>query len=179
MKGLVFIFLPESVKKDFVYHLGVVYIQAFLKKKGIESFQFVPEERMGLEECAERIVDMDPSVVGLTIYDYNYYLVQLISKILKRKRKDLPILAGGPSATFSDILILEDNQFIDICVRGEGEETVYELISDYSENGFFKNLEKIKGITFRKNRNIIRNPERSLIMDSKKMLSLTFSHPLS
>lgn len=160
-----FILIPESAIKDFVHHLGVAYIQAFLKKKGIESFQFVPDERMSVEECAERILKLAPSIVGFTIYDYNYYLVKLISKFIKLKRRDFPIIAGGPSATFSDILILEDNPFIDICVRGEGEETVYEICSDYFENGFFKNLDIIKGITFRKNGRIIRNPDRPLIRD--------------
>lgn len=160
-----FIFLPESAKKDFVYHLGVAYIQAFLKKRGIESFQFVPKERMGFEDCAEKIVELNPPIVGFTVYDYNYYLVKLISKSIKMRRRDIPIVVGGPTATFSDFLILEDNPFIDICVRGEGEETVYELLSDYFENGFFKNIEKINGITFRKNGDIIRNPDRPLIRD--------------
>lgn len=163
-----FIFLPEAIKKDFVCHLGVAYIQAYLKKKGIESHQFVPEERIGIEECAERIIDLDPPLVGFTIYDYNYYLVKLISKNIKMKRRDLPILAGGPSATFSDILILEDNPFIDICVRGEGEEAVYEIISDYFDNGFFKHLDKVRGITFRRNGIIIRNSDRPLIGESEK-----------
>jgi len=168
MKKVYFIFLPEAIKKDFVHHLGVAYIQAYLKKRGIESHQFIPKERMSIEECAERIIDLDPPIGGFTIYDYNYYLVKLISKCIKKKRKDLPILAGGPSATFSDILILEDNPFIDICVRGEGEETVYELISDYFENGFFKNLDEVRGITFRRNRNIVRNQDRPLIRDPER-----------
>ncbi len=168
MKKVYFIFLPEAIKRDFVHHLGVAYIQAYLKKKGIESHQFVPEERMGIEECAERIVDLDPSLVGFTIYDYNYYLVKLISNNIKMKRRDLPILAGGPSATFSDVLILEDNQFIDICVRGEGEEAVYEIVSDYFDNGSFKNLDKIRGITFRRNGIIIRNSDRPLIRDPER-----------
>jgi len=63
MKKVYFIFLPEAIRKDFVHHLGVAYIQAYLKNKGIESYQFVPEERMSIEECAERIIDLDPPLV--------------------------------------------------------------------------------------------------------------------
>jgi len=88
MKKVYLIFLPEAIKKDFVHHLGVAYIQAYLKKRGIESHQFIPKERMSIEECAERIIDLDPPIVGFTIYDYYYYLVKLISKCIKKKRKE-------------------------------------------------------------------------------------------
>ncbi len=161
-----FVFLPESSKKDFVYHLGVAYIQAFLKKREIESFQFVPEVRMSVEDCVEGILLFDPDLVGFTVYDYNYYLVKVLSRNIKIKRKDLPIILGGPSPTFSDLLIMEDNPYIDVCVRGEGEETLFELCSNYLEKGFFKNLETIKGITYRKSGNIVRNEDRPLIRNA-------------
>ena len=66
------------------------------------------------------------------------------------------ILVGGAHITQLDQLVLKYYPFVDIVVRMEGEESVLEIIKG-------KDLDKIKGITFRKNGKIIRTPNRPLI----------------
>jgi anaerobic magnesium-protoporphyrin IX monomethyl ester cyclase len=58
------------------------------------------------------------------------------------------VIVGGPHATFLADKTLLECGFIDIIVRGEGEETIKEL-AEALEKGEWK---KIKGITFRKRR---------------------------
>ncbi|MEW6455162.1 MAG: radical SAM protein [Acidobacteriota bacterium] len=164
-RSLIFIFPPEAAKKDFLHHLGVGYIQAFLKKREIDSIQYVPEERLSVESLVEEVLDFGPIFIGFTVFDFNYYLVKIISKKLKQRNKSIQILAGGPTATFSDSLIMEDNPSIDICVRGEGEYTVYELLNHFVENGDLNDIGYIQGITYRKNGKIERTPDRPLIRD--------------
>jgi radical SAM superfamily enzyme YgiQ (UPF0313 family) len=57
---------------------------------------------------------------------------------------------------------LEEEPATDIVVRGEGEETLLEIVQQLPN---LPKLEDVKGITFRKNGKIIRNPNRPFIQD--------------
>ncbi len=147
------------------YHLGAGYILAYLKERGVFATQFIHREPIGLSDLAEKVLKQNPKIVGFTCYDTNYYLIKLISKSLKKKNNKLIIIAGGPTATFSDELIMRDTQAIDICVRGEGEHAVYELISQLKSG---RDISNIKGITYRLKAKLIRTPDRSLLRAEKK-----------
>ena len=63
------------------------------------------------------------------------------------------VIMGGPHATFADIEILSSEKAVDVIVRGEGEETIVELAKQTP-------LGDIKGISFRKDDEIIQTPTR-------------------
>jgi len=142
------------------YHLGTSYIMAYLKERGIKTSQFVNYKPIDLHRLTEKILRQKSKIVGFTCYDDNYYVIKLISQLLKAKDPSTTILVGGPTATFSSQLILEDNYAFDICVRGEGEQTVYELLNSSMESHSLKN---IKGVTYRINGKLYHNPDRELI----------------
>lgn len=162
---ITFIF-PNSLNGNLDYHLGVTYIIAFLKSKGIYTEQFVIKRFIGLVELTELLLERQSRIIGFTCFHSNYHLVKILSQQIKIKRPDILIIAGGPTATFSDKYLLKDISEIDICVRGEGEYTTLELV-EYLKNN--KDLDTIEGITYRKNGNIIRNQDRPFIKngDSK------------
>ncbi|MDP2939180.1 MAG: radical SAM protein [Candidatus Omnitrophota bacterium] len=166
---ILFLF-PGFKEEDFLdfiltYHLGVGYILAYLKNKGIVAKQFIHKEPIGLYDLTKIILRQKSRIVGFTCYDTNYYLVKLITQLLKKEDPGLNILVGGPTATFSDELIMRDNPAIDICVRGEGEYTVYELVRRLKTS---QDVSDILGITYRSNGSLIRNSDRPLIKREKK-----------
>lgn len=77
----------------------------------------------------------------------------------KYRSMGIPIMMGGPHSTF---LPEESLQYADYVVRGEGEETVVELI-DHLESG--KSLRNIKGLSYRKGDVCIHNTDRPLVHD--------------
>jgi radical SAM superfamily enzyme YgiQ (UPF0313 family) len=90
----------------------------------------------------------------LTPYVYASY------KIAEELRKLFPnnlIIAGGAHATFMAEEVL-NSKFVDIVVHGEGELTLFEIISG-------KSLNEINGISYIKEGQIIKNPERERIKD--------------
>ncbi len=94
-------------------------------------------------------------VVGLSCFaDTRFYCFDFAKKIKKRNPKCL-LVVGGPHTFVMDDLILRHYPFIDVLVRGEGEETLLEIVKR-------KPLGKIAGITYKKGRKIIRNAERLL-----------------
>lgn len=149
---------PSSLR--FYYHLGVGYIHSYLAEKGIHSHSYISSSPLRLTEAVEEILSFSPRIVGFTCYDVNYYIIKLISRELKRRNKKILIAIGGPTATFSDTVIIKDNPAIDICVRGEGELTVYEMIQCLEAG---RSLNGVRGITFKEKGQIIRNEDRPLI----------------
>jgi len=156
-----FMFPPGGISRYFEYHLGMAYIQAFLAKNGYNSKQVIPPPGSTLEECAEQLIATDAPVIGFSCYDANCYLIRSIASYIKRKKPDTIIIVGGPTATFSDELILTHIPEIDIVVRFEGEITTLELVSHIFK-GTPDCLEDIKGISFKHNGSIIRTPDRAL-----------------
>jgi radical SAM superfamily enzyme YgiQ (UPF0313 family) len=88
---------------------------------------------------------------------------ELINEI-KKTFPDKPIVVGGEHVTAVPEDILNDCPAIDICVLGEGEETIVD-IADYFY-GIREKIEDIPGIVYRdKNMNILRTKPRRRIKD--------------
>lgn len=79
-----------------------------------------------------------------------------IIDFIKKYRGNAKILVGGAQASFEDAEFLERGA--DIIVRGEGERTFRKIADGTS-------LEKIKGVNYRKNQEIIRNPNQPPIQN--------------
>lgn len=71
----------------------------------------------------------------------------------------IPVVMGGPHSTF---LPEESLKYADYVVRGEGEESIVELI-EHLESGI--PLNDVKGISYREGETFIHNPSSPLIQD--------------
>ena len=164
MTDLLFVFpnieLPSKLR--FAYHSGVGCVIAYLKSKGIEADMFLQDAPIQLQGVAEKIVERNPEMVGFTCYDGNYHMTKLISQRVKQLKPGIKIIMGGPTASFSDRLIMEDNPAIDVCVRGEGEYTTHELVTALKNN---LPLENIPGLTYRRGDDIRRTGTRDYIKE--------------
>ena len=78
-----------------------------------------------------------------------------ISKFVKGN-SNIPVIWGGQHPTILPEQCL-GNENIDFVVKGEGEITFYELIKTLEKN---KSLKTIKGISYKKNKKIVHNPDR-------------------
>ena len=112
------------------------------------------------DDCAERILEEAPDLVGFSAQCTTYPAVIQISKKIRDERSDVKIVIGGHNASFVDRLTLERHPFVDCIVRGEGEITFQELAVAY-ESG--KDEEGILGVTYRRGQEVVRNEERDLI----------------
>jgi radical SAM superfamily enzyme YgiQ (UPF0313 family) len=74
-----------------------------------------------------------------------------------------------------DQQILSQNPDVDIIVRGEGEQTLLELADTITKTNA-QHLHKITGITFRKNGQIIRTPNRPLIQNLDDLPKPAYEH---
>jgi anaerobic magnesium-protoporphyrin IX monomethyl ester cyclase len=145
---------PDS----FVTYFGTTYLQAFLKQKGIATQQFIQDDYFTMSKLIEKICNTNAKIIGFTCYDTNYYYVRLLAEAIKKVDPQKKIIVGGPTATFSDKLIMEECPGIDTCFQGESEFSLYEII--YKS---FENPDEIEGITYRQDTVIKQNKNRPLI----------------
>lgn len=80
-----------------------------------------------------------------------------------------PVVLGGCHVTFEDDAVLSEGVG-DIVVRGEGEETMTELVGVLSDGDWVESLPSVPGITWRDGEGMIRrNPDRCFIHDLDAM----------
>jgi len=153
---ILFIF-PDYTNGNFSNCLGAAYIIAYLKQEGISARQFHSYKPSTIPQIACRILDSGAGIIGFSCYNTNYFLIKLLCKELKKRKPDIFIIAGGPTPTFSDRIVLRNIPEIDICVRGEGEFATKEIIENFKKGCGFDN---ISGISFYRDNKIIRTEDR-------------------
>jgi radical SAM superfamily enzyme YgiQ (UPF0313 family) len=143
--------------------IGIAYLAGTLKNAGI-AFQLVDavgeaiEQIVPLDYCdgyaigltMDEIVariDARADIIGLScMFSSSWpYDWRLIEKIRARFPK-ATIVVGGEHATACARYILESCPAVDVCVRGEGEETFLELVQALRGGS---DLSKIPGLAFR------------------------------
>ena len=94
-----------------------------------------------------------------SIFGYQVYHGATVSKLIRETFPHLPIVHGGwfPSVDPDSFL---NHGLADVVVRKQGEETFLELVKSYRDR---TSIDSIKGITYKKNGHIIRNPDRPLV----------------
>ncbi|MBN1697907.1 MAG: radical SAM protein [Spirochaetales bacterium] len=164
----------EDLKNSFMgitNNIGAAYIRAYLKARNIETMQYIRTPDVTLPVIVEEIMSYNTSLVGFTCYDKTYYINKLICRELKKLNPDITTIFGGPTPSSADYLIMEDEPEIDICVRHEGEQTMYELIDRLSRN---LPVDDVQGISYRKDGRIIRNADRPQLASGERGGELDF-----
>jgi len=138
---------------------GLALLAAILKENNHDVE--VLDMRLGYndKELFDRLEKFKPDLVGMTIFSLEYrFVYELVDKT---KEKNYKVIIGGPHVSVTHENVLEDCK-ADYAIFSEGEYTLLDLA-----NG--KKLEDIKGLIYRKNGEIIRNPAREMIHDLNKL----------
>lgn len=147
--------------------LGLMYLSSYLKNSG---FQISILDQAALNYSNNDVINWikknDPDVLGFSIICSSFENSKFISKELKFWNSDIKIVFGNYLATFYARKILENYDYIDICVRGEGEVTFKKLLTNLELN---KDLSDIDGLTFRVNDKIKETKNRPVIDDLDRL----------
>jgi anaerobic magnesium-protoporphyrin IX monomethyl ester cyclase len=143
---------------------GILQLAAFLEQKIADAeIQVLDCNAEGLDwdGLEKRLVSFDPDVVASSaLATCNTYVAVRALEIAKKVKPDVLTVAGGQHFTVMAQESLNIYPEIDVIVRGEGEETLAEVVQT-SANG--KSFSPIKGISFREKRRIKHNSPRPLI----------------
>ncbi|MBN2452713.1 MAG: B12-binding domain-containing radical SAM protein [Candidatus Omnitrophica bacterium] len=148
--------------KQFWPPLGLAYLAAVLEKHGhnveiLDRDVLLRKNGMDFEKLDEltlaRIRDFRSGIVGISVTTPNMPDTAHLADRIKASLPGTMVVLGGPHVTGEPYLTLKEVPSADICVRGEGEQTLLDL-------ALGKELKNTDGITFRKGEEIISTPER-------------------
>lgn len=122
----------------------------------VENYQFEPFVfyRGNLENIVQKY--KNPSVAGFSVSMWNEQLSLNVARIIKKKFPECLIVFGGPHVPHQADEYFRQYPFIDVGVRGEGEECFAEILTRFLESRDFKD---IAGISYRdpKTKGCVRN----------------------
>lgn len=145
----------------------VAYIAGSLKAAGFDDVHFIDAMTNDLTdaEIAARLQELQPDVVGTTAITPSIYKAERILEIAKQVVPDALGILGGVHATFMFKQVLSEAPWVDVIVRGEGEEIIVELIRAVDEGRYFQDRRRIKGLAFRDGEEIVATQAASTVKD--------------
>ena len=139
--------------------------------KGFDNYRNNLKDLSGQiwKEIGQTITEYNPTVVGISAKTQDFTSALLVAKLVKKINKQTVVIIGGPHPTVVGADVLNHPE-IDICVKGEGENTIIELLDAIEAQ---KTLHKINGIVYRRDGRIIETSTREFITN---LDSLCFPH---
>ncbi|MFH1834643.1 MAG: radical SAM protein [Methanobacteriota archaeon] len=138
--------------------ISLIQLAAYVRERGFK----VGVLDLCLGEFSEdefriRLENENSGYIGLTSTTVQIKNGLEVARIVKEVSPETKVVFGGVHSTvLTDEVI--SNESVDTVVRGEGEETLTEILSG-------KSLKDISGISFKENGRIINNPLRDFIKD--------------
>lgn len=143
---------------------GVLQLAAYLENKNeAVDIQVLDCNAEGLDwkGLEKRIESFNPDIVASsTLATCNTYVSVRTLETAKKVNPDIVTVAGGQHFTVLAEESLKAYPEIDVIVRGEGEDTLVELVQNVSDGRPFSD---VQGVSFRNNEQIMHNPSRPLI----------------
>jgi len=145
--------------------LGLAYIASVLEHNGFKvRIVDSPTLNLDLKRVVLEVKMFKPDIVGLTALTPTIYNAYKIAKYVKAIDRWIPVVIGGPHATFMYEEVLNESINVDVAVVGEGEYTFLELLKVIEKYGLNSNfLKSVRGIAFRDNGKIYFTGYRRLI----------------
>jgi anaerobic magnesium-protoporphyrin IX monomethyl ester cyclase len=159
----------------FAQGLGLPYLAAVLEATGfkVRIFDLYPtspdtDEPMVLDQrLADTIAQAQPTIVGMTIHTPDYAERVQLARFLRERLPNTLFVAGGHHPSVEPADLLQHSDF-DVCVIGEGEETLREVAQYFvlcGGRGRFDWLRDIPGLVYKQGDEVIYNPLRPPVSD--------------
>ena len=165
--------LLTAVNAKYIHsNLAVYSLKAYANRYGedIGLAEFTINQKK--DEILKGIFRRQPEVLCISCYIWNISLVKEVIREIHKILPDTAIWLGGPEVSYDSEKVLSECPQVTGIMKGEGEETFLELADHYLENIY--TLEEIRGITYRKNQEIVDNGWRE-VMDLSKV-PFVYSH---
>ncbi len=146
--------------------LGLLYVASSLIGEGYDV-AIIDQAAEGLTNraVADRVLQTNTELLGISALTSSALRAAEISRLAKEGNPDIQTLMGNVHATFCADRILAKYSHVDLCVRGEGEEAIVDVVNALERDGY-KQLKRVKGITLRNREgHIVSTEDRPLISD--------------
>lgn len=149
-------------------HLGFIYIAGALRAAGHEPAIYdAMSKGHSLARVRAELRRLRPDVVGVSAKTPALYAAMDVLRVAKEEFPTAVTLVGGVHPTFCFREVLRDYPQVDFAVRGEGEQTLPELLAVLANrhNGSSAGVHAVRGIAFREGEAVVTTPPRPFIHD--------------
>jgi len=158
--------------------LGLAYIAAVLERnyevhildahtEGWKNLRIINDKYysgLTIDEIGDRIKNIRPQIVGISVpFSTSEKIALEVAEKIKRVDRNIIIILGGPHPSALPLETLSCSH-VDFVVIGEGEYSTLELVEKLDKYDH-KELQKVKGIGYKRNGRSIITPPRDLIED--------------
>ncbi len=150
----------------------VAYLAGALRQAGYRDVHFVDAMTNNLSEEAlrKRLADLDPDIVGCTAITPSIYTAERVLELASEVCPKAVRVLGGIHATFMYKQVLSEAPWVDVIVRGEGEEIFAELVRAVDEQRWPERRAEIKGLAYATDDGqIIATPSAPTVKDFDKV----------
>lgn len=147
--------------------LGLAYVASAFEQAGasVRILDLVVEP-YSKESLQDLLTAFQPDMVGATSVTMTFDAAMSVLRDVKELAPAITTMMGGPHVSFCARETLSQNPELDICVLGEGEATVAEMVSQLKSGG---DLSLVPGMAFRNHGEIITTDTRPPNFDVKKL----------
>lgn len=149
---------------------GIIQLGAYLERevKNVEiQILDCNAQQVDWSGMEKRIESFSPDIVASSsLATCNTYVVARTLETAKKVDSNILTVTGGQHFTATAQESLEEYPVIDVIVRGEGEQTLAELVAKAEKKSAFP---RIQGISFRDNGEIVHNPPRPPIENLEEL----------
>lgn len=126
------------------------YLTGALKTAGYTDVRFVDAmtNKLSDDDLRDVLRSETFDVVGVTAITPSIYKAEAVLKLVREIQPDAVTLLGGIHATFMYQQVLTEAPWVDVIVRGEGEEILVNLIRTIDEGRWPAERHSVKGLAF-------------------------------
>src|SRR3989344_2134611 len=146
------------------YPINIGYLASYLIKYGYDVEMWDYNVELFTEKgFADRVQKSNAEVIGIHSKTPTILIADRFAKIIKRVSKNIVVVVGGPHCSALPARTLKEFSQFDVCVFGEGEETLLELCEKIKNN---LSLEGTFGIAYK----VKEGFKRRIIVESRRPL---------
>ena len=145
----------------------VAYLAGHLKGAGFDDIHFIEAmtNHISDEDLRAKLIELQPDVVGTTAITPAIYVAETVLQIAREAVPSAVTVLGGIHGTFMYKQVLSEAPWIDVIVRGEGEEIFLNLIGCIAEGRWPAERRSINGLAFIDGEEIRATPAASTVKD--------------
>ncbi|HNV72117.1 MAG TPA: DUF4080 domain-containing protein, partial [Candidatus Ozemobacteraceae bacterium] len=117
---------------------------------------------LGNESLINRLILARPAVLGFATYIWSLAPVVAVAGAVKAALPETRIVLGGPEVLFEGETLMNQYPWIDVIVRGEGEQTWEELLERHLSGS---SLAGCAGVLWRGDSGVVRETERGYLQN--------------
>ncbi|MBP9183154.1 MAG: magnesium-protoporphyrin IX monomethyl ester anaerobic oxidative cyclase [Fuscovulum sp.] len=145
----------------------VAYLTGHLRTAGFSDIHFIDAmtHHVDHDTLRARLAELQPDLVGCTAITPSIYEAEEVLRIAAEVVPQAVRVLGGVHATFMFRQVLSEAPWIDVIVRGEGEEIMTNLACAVRDGRWPADRRKIKGLAFHDGEEIVATPAASTVKD--------------